>query len=273
VPPEVEFVLLEQLSSCLAVPMFIASAEGELLFFNEPAEPLVGRRFEESDRLSLTEWATLLPATDERGNPLADEDRPLAACLREREPVHRRLFVWNVDGTRKEIEGTAIPLMGDHDKLLGALGLFWEPDTGVEVSDAMSARRARSQNEVEVILMRRLASYLATPICIVGSAGQLLYFNAGAERIMGKRFDEMLASTRDELYRVFRPTELDGKPLERGTHPMTLARERRHPAHRRFCIHGMDGVARVIEGTSFPLIGQSGRNLGAVGIFWEIEGS
>ena len=30
-PPEVEFVLLEQLASCLAVPMFIASAEGDLL--------------------------------------------------------------------------------------------------------------------------------------------------------------------------------------------------------------------------------------------------
>ena len=105
------------------------------------------------------------------------------------------------------------------------------------------------------------------------AVNSLLYFNAPAGRILGKSFDELLASTRDEVYASFRPTGLDGLPLKRGTHPLTLARERREPAHERFWIHGLDGVSRMIEGTCFPLIGQSGHVLGAVGVFWEIENS
>ena len=271
--PEVEFVLLEQLSSCLAIPMLVVSAEGDLISYNEPAEPLVGRRFEETGAMSLDEWGSLLQATDEKGVDLANEERPLVACLRRREPVHLRYFIRSLDGERREIEGTAIPLMSEQDKLLGALGLFWQPGTGLAPFEAMSPRRPRSQNEVEVILMQRLASHLASPIYIVDSGGQLLYFNRGAERILGKRFDQMEASSRDDLNSIFRPTGVDGKALDTGTHPMTIARDRRRPAHLRFWIHGMDDVARLIEGTAFPLIGQSGRDLGVVGMFWEIKDS
>jgi hypothetical protein len=37
-------------------------------------------------------------------------------------------------------------------------------------------------------------------------------------------------------------------------------------------IRGLDGVARQIEVTAFPLIGQGGHRLGGVAIFWEAQG-
>ena len=273
-PRDVELILLKQLSSCLAIPMFVADADGQLVFFNESAEPLVGRRFEEMGELSLSDWGDLLQATDEMGRPFDDDERPLVAALRQQEPVHRHFFIRDIEGERREVKGTAFPLVREDGKLLGALGMFWRPGEGKPARvTPPAAGRPRRQYEVEAILMRRLASYLATPIYLVGNTGQLLYFNAAAERILGGSFDQMTEASRDEVYESFSPRNLDGSPIERGTHPLTFAREQREPAHRRFWIRGIDSISRLIEGTAFPLIGQSGRDLGAVGVFWEIENS
>lgn len=129
------------------------------------------------------------------------------------------------------------------------------------------------QRDVEVILMRQLASCLATPILVTGAGGDLVYFNEPAEPILGRRFDETGPMSKDELFSIFKPTEDDGTPIKPDDHPLTVARKTLEPAHRRFWIQGMDGVSRQIEGTAFPLVCQSGRVLGAVGIFWEIAKS
>ena len=127
------------------------------------------------------------------------------------------------------------------------------------------------QKPVEVILMRQLASCLATPIFIVDNDGGLLFFNDPAESILGRRFDETGPISRDELWEIFRPTEADGSEMKADDHPLAIARNERHPSHKRFGIRGMDGHFRKLEATAFPLVGQSGEVLGSVGIFWEIE--
>ncbi|MFQ5664796.1 MAG: hypothetical protein ACE5I7_00030 [Candidatus Binatia bacterium] len=129
------------------------------------------------------------------------------------------------------------------------------------------------QREIEVVLMRQLASYLAMPILIVDPRGDLLFFNESAELILGRRFDETGEIRRGQWSRTFKPTNRDGSPLKREEQPLFIATSQHKPAHRRFWIRGLDGNAREIEGTAFPLIGQSGRNLGAVGIFWQTKGS
>ena len=271
-PRDVELVLIKQLSSCLAIPMFVIGADGAMLFYNEPAEPLVGRRFEESGELTLEEWGEVLESTDESGRLLDTSERPLMGALQRREPVHAHMFLRGMDGQRREVKGTAFPLIGEEGSLLGALGLFWQPGELARVEATAAAAPCR-QHDVEAILMRRLAGYLATPIFLQGAEGQLLYFNPAAAPILGLPFEEMAASTRSELYASFSPTALDGSPLEPEEHPLAIARERHEPAHLRFAIRGMDGITRTIEATAFPLIGQSRRNLGAVGVFWEIENS
>jgi PAS domain-containing protein len=127
------------------------------------------------------------------------------------------------------------------------------------------------QQELEVILMRQLASRLAMPVFLVDARGNLLYFNEAAEPILGRPFTEAGDLKRDELYANFKPSDQDGAPLKQEENPLYIARTRRQPAHLRYWIHGLDGVPRQIEGTAFPLVGQSDRDLGAVGIFWEIR--
>jgi PAS domain-containing protein len=121
--------------------------------------------------------------------------------------------------------------------------------------------------------MRQLASYLAMPIFLVDPRGDLLFFNEPAEPILGRRFDETGAMTLEEWSAVFKATDEDGSFIKMEDRPMVIALQRQQAVHRRFFIHGFDGISRKIEAAAFPLVGQSGRRLGAVGMFWELEES
>lgn len=126
------------------------------------------------------------------------------------------------------------------------------------------------QREIEVILLRQLASYLAVPIFIVDPAGTLLYYNEPAETLLGQRFEETGAMAQDEWATSFRPIDSAGNHLPGEQLPLVRALAERCPAHATFWIEGLDGVRRHLSVTAFPLEGQSGRLLGAVALFWEV---
>ena len=59
----IELILMRQLASSLAMPIFLVDASGNLLFYNEPAEQLLGSRFDETGEMSMTEWSSRSPST------------------------------------------------------------------------------------------------------------------------------------------------------------------------------------------------------------------
>ena len=128
------------------------------------------------------------------------------------------------------------------------------------------------QHQVEVILMRQVASYLATPIFVVDPEGTLLYFNEPAEAILGRRYDEAGEMAHSHWASIFTPTDELGRALPPERLPLSIAIEQRRPEHGPLWIRGLDGVLRHIAVTAFPLIGQEGRYLGAVALFWEHPG-
>ena len=125
------------------------------------------------------------------------------------------------------------------------------------------------QKDVELILMRQLASYLAMPIFLVDPAGNLLYYNEPAEAILGRRYDETGEVPLGQWATMFSPTDEDGTPLPREALPLVIALKKRRATHRALWIRGLDGVSRRIEVTALPLEGQGGRHLGAVALLWE----
>jgi PAS domain-containing protein len=127
------------------------------------------------------------------------------------------------------------------------------------------------QREIEIILARQLASYLATPIFIVDPQGTLAFYNEPAEAILGRRFDETGEMRAEEWSTLFRPVDENGEPLQPDALPLVIALKEQHPSHRSFSISGLDGVLRHIQVTAFPLIGQADRFLGAIAIFWEVK--
>jgi PAS domain-containing protein len=128
-----------------------------------------------------------------------------------------------------------------------------------------------AQRDIEVILTRQLASYLAMPIFLVDADGTLVFYNESAEPILGQRFEETGEMPAAEWANRFRTQDDDGKPIPPERLPLLIALNEHRPAHLSFWILGLDNVRRRIETTAVPLIGQAGRHLGAVAIFWEVR--
>ena len=49
----IELILTRQLADCLAIPVFITDTIGNLLFYNEPAEDILGKRFEDTGEMPV----------------------------------------------------------------------------------------------------------------------------------------------------------------------------------------------------------------------------
>lgn len=122
----IEIILLRQLAGYLAMPMLIFDVDGNLLYYNEPAEALLGIRFDETGEMPLAHWYRTLALTDHDGTHLPLESRPLVIALQKHRAAHRALRLRSVDGITRLIEATAIPLEGHGGHQLGAFVVFWE---------------------------------------------------------------------------------------------------------------------------------------------------
>lgn len=123
---EIEVILTRQLAGYLAMPIFVVDTEGTLLFYNEPAESILGQRFDETGEMSKEELAETFHPMDDTGAPLPIERVPVITALKELRPVHESLWIRGVDGVKRRIDATAFPLMGQGNRLLGAMSIFWE---------------------------------------------------------------------------------------------------------------------------------------------------
>jgi hypothetical protein len=62
----IQIILARQLASCMATPILLVDAEGTLIFYNEPAEAIMNRRFEETGEIPGDEWNRLVSVADGR---------------------------------------------------------------------------------------------------------------------------------------------------------------------------------------------------------------
>ena len=125
-PKAIQMILARQLASCVATPILLVDVSGTLIFYNEPAEAILGQRFEETGEMPADEWAQAYTITDDDGMPVAPKGLPLTIALREHRPAHGRLTMVGRDHVRRKIEVTAFPLTGQADRHLGAVAIFWE---------------------------------------------------------------------------------------------------------------------------------------------------
>src|SRR4029079_8757774 len=108
---------------------------GDLLFFNEAAEQLLGQRFDDVGSISLGDARRTLSFRDLEGHELTLDQTPLLVALRERRSVHRLLRINALDGRDHDIEVTAFPLLSGGGHLIGGVAMFWlrkkQPDAPV----------------------------------------------------------------------------------------------------------------------------------------------
>jgi PAS domain-containing protein len=120
-------ILARGLASSIATPLFLVDPDGTLIYYNEPAEGILGQSYAESGALKREEWGTLFkPEDPETGEPVDVNDLPLTKALTERVPAHGRMRITGLDGEKRGIAVTGIPLFARADEFVGAVAIFWE---------------------------------------------------------------------------------------------------------------------------------------------------
>jgi hypothetical protein len=122
----IQIILTRQLAGYLSVPLFLVDPKGDLLYYNEPAEAILGRRFDETGAMPAAVWSSMLPAFDDHGQPIPSAERPLMITVLEHRPTYKRYFLQGMNGVRRRIDVAAIPIVGLKGEFLGAAALFWE---------------------------------------------------------------------------------------------------------------------------------------------------
>lgn len=122
----IELILVRHLASTLTIPTFLVDVEGTLVFYNEAAEGLLGRRFDEAGEMPFEEWTSAYAVRDKSGQLVRSEEIPLVRALRSSRPIHVRVDITGLDGAARTLEVTAFPLVGQGEHRLGAVALFWE---------------------------------------------------------------------------------------------------------------------------------------------------
>ena len=117
-------ILARNLLSSISTPAFLVSADGHLLFFNEAAGSMLGRRFEETGKLAAAEWTRMFGPFDAHGEPIPYHELPLTVALRGNRPAHAAFRIRSAGGSDHEIEASALPIVGDGG-FHGAIVIFW----------------------------------------------------------------------------------------------------------------------------------------------------
>jgi PAS domain-containing protein len=122
-----ELIHARNLMTGLSTPAFLVDEDGVLVFYNEAAGVLLGRRFEEVGRMGPEDWGTAFGPFDAEGERLDPEELPLTIALRRGRPGHSRFRIRALDGAEHRIEVSAIPIQTT-EGTSGAMAVFWADD-------------------------------------------------------------------------------------------------------------------------------------------------
>lgn len=130
VAPTLELMLARNFIAAIMTPAFVVDPDGVMTFFNEAAGQLIGRRFEETGRLTRDEWNEIGPV-DEDGRPIPSDRMPMTIALREGHPSYGRFRIKTDPGLLMDVDTSAVPLMTNGESH-GALVTFVPAQPGNE---------------------------------------------------------------------------------------------------------------------------------------------
>lgn len=132
-----ELILARNLLSSISTPAFLVGEGGSLLFYNEAAGAMLGRRFEDTAVLAADDWTREFGPLDTEGDAIPFERIPATMALRSNRPYHGLFAIRGAAGQRMEIAASAIPIVGPGGAT-GAIVIFWpveEDGTAVPLSE------------------------------------------------------------------------------------------------------------------------------------------
>jgi PAS domain-containing protein len=119
-----ELILARNLLSSISTPAFLVGEAGMLLFYNEAAAAMLGRRFEELGSVSAQHWTAEFGPLDGHNTPIPYEEIPATIALRDNRPYHGNFRIRGASGDCYDIAASAIPIVGPGGAS-GAIVIFW----------------------------------------------------------------------------------------------------------------------------------------------------
>jgi PAS domain-containing protein len=122
-----ELILARNLLCSISTPGFLVAHDGALLFFNEAAGAVLGRRFEDTAELAASDWIDEFGPLDDAGQAIPYDRIPATAALRGNRPYHGRFSIKGAGGSSLDVAASAIPIVGSGGPS-GAIVIFWPYD-------------------------------------------------------------------------------------------------------------------------------------------------
>ena len=125
----VALILARELAVNLATPTVIWDEQGELIYYNEHVQEILGSPRPELGIDRLEELPQFQPE-DLDGNPIPVSELPSALAIERQVPSHREVRIVGLDGVKRELSVTAFPLFARGGEFVGAVTVFWELGAG-----------------------------------------------------------------------------------------------------------------------------------------------
>ena len=125
----VELILARNLISSIELAAFLVDPDATIVYFNDAAGELIGRRFEEVGRLTREDWADRFGPFDEFGKLLPTDALPSTRAMTEGLPAHGEVHVRIDEDHLRKVEVSALPLT-TAEGFQGAIVVFWASDDG-----------------------------------------------------------------------------------------------------------------------------------------------
>ena len=119
-----ELILARNLLSSISTPAFLVGEQGLLLFYNEAAAAMLGRRFEELGSIPADEWTAEFGPFDANEQPIPYDEIPATLAIRDNRPYHGDFRICGAHGGHVDVEASAIPIVGPGGAS-GAIVIFW----------------------------------------------------------------------------------------------------------------------------------------------------
>src|ERR687888_2378827 len=129
-PKSLVLIVARELASNLAVPVFVVDERGLVVYFNEPAEAILGRTYPETGEIAAEEWRALFSPRRPDGTPVPLDELPSAIAFRERRPAYDTFTIEGLDDVRREVAASGLPLFARGGEFVGVVVVFWELGPG-----------------------------------------------------------------------------------------------------------------------------------------------
>ena len=119
-----ELILARNLLSSLSTAAFLVDEQGRVVFYNEAAGDILGRRFEECGPMSAEQWGTTHGPFGDDGQPIPVGELDLTEGLVRGRAGHSCFHIRSFEGADHLVEAAAMPIVASGGQR-GAMVFFW----------------------------------------------------------------------------------------------------------------------------------------------------